>query len=388
MFLTQQDEDAMDGSVKIIKRLFDRIRDIPIEDAKKDISEFSLDIRQKYCRKDTKDTSFADMVAEDIICGSRNEPGHSNLIRDVYDIGGVIITEEQGKYPRDDTRIDHRTPVIISDPIDASKYFDKMMSDHSGKKNVKRVGDAFDKELVYVGTKARRHACNSSLTMLRDNSLKYTVVANLLTDDIYIASPRGVLMGDISKVKGAGDINTEVKFSDHEGKKLICYTTEKGKYEINRHGTHLRLLDFDKAEYRNAVGDIGVVGPLRFTYLLDYNGDVSPFHVVGHNGEKIQEALPNIVVARYSKGRLNAYKLFCDDDELQVRANVALTPNLANSLYSDGLIRNMGIKTDFLNRYSYPSQFRDTTAIIVRGNEDAETTFSGMVQNRYAVRIV
>ena len=85
---------------------------------------------------------------------------------------------------------------------------------------------------------------------------------------------------------------------------------------------------------------------------------------------------------------LQAYKLFCDPEYTEERGGKDLTPVLANSLYSPGLLVNTGVKSTFLNNYDYPSEFRDTTAIISSKNEAALTMFIGMVERGYATRIV
>ena len=110
--------------------------------------------------------------------------------------------------------------------------------------------------------------------------------------------------------------------------------------------------------------------------------------MIAHNGEKIQELLPNVAMALFSHGALQAFKLFCDPDSLQERAGRDMTPNLANSLYSPGLLVHTGIKSAFLNNYEYPSDFRDTTVVVPSANEAALTMLTGMVARGYAVRIV
>ena len=130
------------------------------------------------------------------------------------------------------------------------------------------------------------------------------------------------------------------------------------------------------------------IGPLRFTYLINYDSKPSGVGLVAHNGEKIQELLPNISIALFSKGELQAYKLFCDPEFTQERNGKEMTPVLANSLYSSGLLVNTGIKSTFLNNYDYPSEFRDTTVITPATNEPAVTMMTGMVERKYALRIV
>ncbi|MDI6721578.1 MAG: hypothetical protein QMD85_04250, partial [Candidatus Aenigmarchaeota archaeon] len=161
----------------------------------------------------------------------------------------------------------------------------------------------------------------------------------------------------------------------------LCYTTE-GKYENNRKGTHLRFFPLHDFSFQ------GPVGPMRFTYILKFGDEKdNEAGIVAHNGEKIQESLPNIGMALFSR-ELNAYKLFCDPHYTEQRDNKEMTPNLANSIYSNGLAIHTGVKSAFLNNYDYPSAFRDTTVIVSSKNEAAHALLTGMAEKGYAVRIV
>ncbi|MEK6887957.1 MAG: hypothetical protein AABX14_03370 [Candidatus Aenigmatarchaeota archaeon] len=382
MYLTPEDEKMLNGSIEIMSRIFERLRDMPTEEAVRDISELDKETRERYARKDRKDTRMFDIVAEDAISIGDGFSGHMDHMLRVYNQTGVIVTEECGRVPRK-LRIEHTTPTIISDPVDGSSYFDDVIR-RLGKPG-DRVGKVFDREVELVHAMSRRHACNTSVTLIRDNMIKYSVVMNLFTGDIYVGSPAGVFMGDIKNARTLADIHTRVEFDDSENLVMLCYTRQEGKYERNRQGTHLRLLSMDEASGR----EIGPIGPMRFTYLARLGDENdSKIGVVAHNGEKVQEALPNVVMALFSKGALQAYKLFCDQEYTEQRTGMQLTPNFANSLYSDGLLRNTGVRSVFFNNYDYPSDFRDTTAIISPSNDAALTMFTGMVSRGYAVRIV
>jgi len=300
-----------------------------------------------------------------------------------YNQAGVVITEECGRTPRE-MRIEHVTPVIISDPVDSSAYFEKIMKELGQPED--KVGVVFDREVERVGEPAiRRHACSSSVTLIKDNAIKYTVAVNLLTGDIYVAYPKGVFRGDVRRTEKLADVSQQVEFSDKEDLTMLCFTRDTGKYETNRRGTHLRYFPLHKS----ARNPIGPVGPLRFTYLVKFGEESdSGVGVVGHNGEKVQELLPNIAVAYFSGGQLQAYKLFCDPEDVEERDGRDMTPTLANSLYANGRIANTGVKSTFLNNHDYPSAFRDTTVIISPRNEAALTMMTGMVERDFAVRIV
>ena len=386
MFLTEEDAAMLDGSIGVLARMTEQLRDLPVSEARRNLSQLSKKDQAKYRRKDMKDTQYFDVVAENALSVGNGGFGHMALFQQIFARQGVIITEECGRVPRD-YRIEHDTPVIVSDPVDGSAYLDRAIGRYARPDDgAEKIGHIFDRELQEAGpSAARRHACNSSVTFLRDNHIKYTVVVNLFTGDVYVASPDGVYMGDIGKATKASEVTIPVNFFPNEGMNMLTYSRMGGKYEQNRMGTHLRFFPIDEAAY----AEIGPIGPLRFANLVMYEGETAPsVHVVAHNGEKIQEMLPNIAVVLYSKGRLHAYKLFCDPPNIEHRAGFEMTPVLANSLYGNGLIANTGIKSTFLNNYDYPSQFRDTTAIFSTENDAALTMFTGMKQRQYAVRIV
>jgi len=379
MYLTEEDWEMLNGSIRTMSYLFEGLREVDIDFGMSNLKDMSENMQKKYERKDRKDTLQFDIVAEDVISLGKSVPGHISLIDSVYGKSGVIITEEQGRVPRE-MRIEHDTPIIISDPFDGTYHIKEYIKRH--REECKTLGEAFDKQREILGEeRAMREACNSSVTFLKDNMIKYTLILNFLTGKVYVGCPDGVFFGDIKNAKSIRDIENPVDFSEKENLNMICYTV-KGKYENNRSGTHLRFFSLDERSSQRPIG------PLRFTYLINYDSKPSGVGLVAHNGEKIQELLPNISIALFSKGELQAYKLFCDPEFTQERNGKEMTPVLANSLYSSGLLVNTGIKSTFLNNYDYPSEFRDTTVITPATNEPAVTMMTGMVERKYALRIV
>jgi hypothetical protein len=379
MQMTDEDMQMLNGSIQIMKHMYTHLRNLSVDEAQKDISELDEKTRRLYARKDGKDTAFFDIVAENAISLGADFFGHYSLFQRVYSQSGVIITEERGKVPFD-RRIEHNTPVIISDPVDRSSYLEDIIKRHN---SCSTMGELFDAERKEIGDNhARVEACNSSVTLLKDNMIKYSIILNLFTGEVFIAHEPGVFYADINSINDISNLNNEARFKTNETQVMLCYT-KNGKYENNRMGTHLRFFDLD-----GSIKSPG--GPNRFTYLLEETSKdpVSSIGVIAHNGEKIQESLPNIAVAYFSGGKLRAFKLFCDREYYEHRAGKGLTPNLQNSLYHQGMIVNTGIKLTFLNNHNYPSEFRDTTVILSTENEEALTMMEGMVKREYAIRII
>ncbi|MBU1975391.1 MAG: hypothetical protein KKG59_03230 [Nanoarchaeota archaeon] len=379
MNMIDEDMEMLNGSINIMKHMLTHLRALNVEEAAKDISELDEKKRRLYARKDGKDTIFFDIVAENAISLGTDFWGHYSLFQRVYSQSGVIITEERGRVP-DDRRIEHNTPVIISDPVDRSSYLEQAIEAHKGK--CKTMGEVLDAERERIGEDhARVEACNSSVTLLKDNTIKYTVVLNLFTGEVFVGYEPGVFQANIGDISSVDDLTEQVRFKTDETNRMLCYNTP-GKYENNRMGTHLRQFDLDPS-----IKSPG--GPIRFTYLLEPTGKpVSDIGVIAHNGEKIQESLPNIAIAYFSGGALQAYKLFCDREFHEHRAGKVLTPNLMNSIYNQGMIVNTGIKLAFLNNHMYPSEFRDTSVIFPKENEMVFNSMEGMVQREFAQRII
>jgi hypothetical protein len=398
MHLPEEDRRLMSGSYTIMRRLHERLTNLPVTLAHRDLSQLPEEERRRYERKDGKDTRFFDYVAENIISGyGDNDPGHMGLIHRITGTTGKIITEECGQVPRELT-INHSTVVIISDPVDASAYLDDIIARHWDESETELMGDLFRKETAEKGEAAvRRYACNSSITMLRNNLINYTMVMNLFSGDVYVGSPEGIFQGNVSRHRSLDDVQEPIRFIEDERLTMLCYTCA-GKYEENRRGTHLRFLPLHEQSWTGSVEELpggvvwkrpGPAGPMRFVQLVELEGIASPgIGIIAHNGEKIQESLPDIAMAYFSSGGLKAYKLFCDRDHAEHRAGMLLTPVLANSLYKRGMIEQGGVDLLFLNSYDYPSQFRDTTAIMPSSNDAAVTMFTGMVERGYATRIV
>jgi len=380
---TEEDAEMINGSLEIFYKMYDKLRGMSLKIATTDIDSLGERIRKRTFGKETKDTTFLDIFIEDALAlGKRiDATGHHSLFKDVYGKDGVLILEEQGKI--ESSRIEHDTPVIISDPLDGSTNLANLIDECS---DCKTMGEIFDKAVNELGEeRAKREACTSSITLIKDNMIKYSLILNLFNGDAILAYPKGVFVNNINKRPVLEDFVDKVEFredyNDEKRYHLLCYTGRE-EYKNNLRGTLLRffILD-DEIKFKS--------GPMRFAYLTQTEDkNIPKVGLIAHNGEKIQEFLPNIAVALFSKGNLQAYKLFCDPKYTEQRSGKQLTPTIANSLFSDGLIPNMGIKSTFLNNYDYPSEFRDSTIIISSENEAARRVMFSMAVQKDAVRIV
>ena len=79
MYLTEEDVELLDGSVDIMSKLNERIRELPIEEALMDLGDLDPRLQERYARKDKKDTKFFDIVAENTISIGDGCSGHLDL---------------------------------------------------------------------------------------------------------------------------------------------------------------------------------------------------------------------------------------------------------------------------------------------------------------------
>lgn len=378
MFLTCQDKELLNESIRLIKEGYNSLLNLDATYAVKNVKELSESISRPYHRKDAKDTNVFDMTVEKVI------GRHGSAFDDIYGEEGVVVTEERGKIGR--ARIEENTPVIISDPVDRSSYLEHLLKAWPNK----IIGDIYDEERKNYSSdvQAWQESPNSSVTFLKDSQIKYSLILSHTTGELFLASPEhAVLHANINNVNDYHDFKEPVEFKQDAGFNLLCFTLTgkdglKNKYELNREGTNLRYFNLLDRSFH------GPPGPARWTNLV-YNSaeDREPVHAIAHNGEKIQESLPNVAVALFSDGKLGAYKLFCDPHYLNTRVKV-LTPNLQSSIYDrDGLVTG-GIRLSFLNNNDYPSEFRDTTVVVARANDAATTLLDGMTYQHKAIRLV
>jgi len=338
------------------------------------------ELKGEYARKDSKDTVVFDAVAEKVLAyGNECCPVFDSLFRQNYGVPGVIITEERGKFG--DVEIRNNTPVIISDPTDRSSYLERIITEHGH--SCRTMGDVFDAELERIGeAHARVEGCNTSFTLLKDNDIKYSIILNLFTGEVFLAYEKGVFSGEILKNDSIDSFTQTLDFKTGLGMNILFYTKEE-KYQNNSRGTHLDYFDLD-----STIKSPG--GPIRFTYLLqeEERNRTNDINLIAHNGEKIQESLPNIAVAYFSGGNLKAYKMLCERKFVGLRGDKLLTPNFRYSIYNEGGIERAGIDLSFLNFYDYPSEFRDTTIIVPKANHQALTMLKGMEKKGYAIPLI
>jgi hypothetical protein len=392
----QELTDMMQGSFEILRKTYAELINLKPREAIIPVAELSERLREVYNKKEKKDTLLMDVLAEQRLAGSENYIGNLDLVAKVLPgHEGVWITEERGIVmlkpinPLSNTQllIGEGTPVFISDPIDQSRQIESMAKEYEGK--FSNFGQIFDAELSKRGALARVDAPNTSVTMLKNNQIMYTMILNLLTREVYIGSERGVFSGDIEQAKTIDDISKPLQFktvfnSAEDNFRMICYAYGE-KYIKNLAGTNLSYFIHEE-------GVPQPVGPLRFSYLLADNGsDIPNIGLIAYNGEKVQELLPSISIAYFSKGGLHAWKLFCKPDYREERAGKDMTPHLRNSLFK-GYMRTEGIEYTHMNRHTNPNNFRDTVVITPNQNYAVQTMMRGMEnhnpEERQSVRII
>ena len=356
----------LNGSIRVMSSAYNILRKLPLNKAKAGLDEMKKTARNHYIKKEKKDTRFFDAVVEEAICY-----GHEKLFMDIYNQKGIIITEEQGKIG--EGKINSNCPLIISDPIDNSAYLEKRINE--GITEYESMGALFDSE----AKRAELRTCTSSLTLIKNRMIKYSLVLNLFTGELFVAYEKGIFSENIEHVDELRDISKKAAFHANKTPDLLCYSEGK-EYKRNIKGTHLDLFTIKST-------DIFLGGPYRFAYLMGKRKE-KQIGATAFNGEKIQESLPNIAIALFSKKELKAYKLFCDKKYSQYRGAKEMTPSLENSIYNSKITQDTNLNVSFFNDSDYPSEFRDTVVIIPSSNNAADSIMQVMVQKKYAIEII
>jgi len=56
MYLTEEDLEMLNGSLKIFRKMYGTLRALEVTEAKADLNSLPVKMRQRYARKDKKDT--------------------------------------------------------------------------------------------------------------------------------------------------------------------------------------------------------------------------------------------------------------------------------------------------------------------------------------------
>ena len=384
-------QSMLEGSFKILRNAYSIIIDTPPEESIKPLSELSEKNQEIFGKKEKKDTINLDIIAERALSGSDDINGNLDIAARIFpNIPVVWVTEERGKvvkregsYEYDKSvEIHGGTPLFISDPIDQSSSLTDIVKKHT--KNAKTIGSVFDNYLNYLTSKGRKieaavAAPNVSFTFIRQRSIIYTMVLNLVTSEVYVAHAGGILTGKLNdkKESSLSDLTQGFEFNHavrkpKENLNMVCYASGE-KYLANLEGTSLTL-------FQRITEIPKPVGPLRFRYLSkDIDEELTPVGLIAYNGEKVQELLPSVAMAYFSQGELWVWKLLCDQDYIKQRAGKDMTPHLGNSLFGQGPISRYGIEPDHMSYHRTPNNFRDTVVITTKDNAQVNTMMAGLV---------
>lgn len=363
---------------------------------------------QKYVVYGKGDTLCLDAISEIIYLKDFKE----------YDPYTIFITEETDEETRkdlpNDSNPNHQPASIISDPIDRSKYLfayaDALFEMHKEKNTgtnldmlkcitmkelLKRYG-SIEKWDEMSGPPANITGATSSVTLVEKGKVIFTIIANYITGDFFIACEAGIYKINLSNVKEESEITLKNIFHKDNALAFHAIKTRKPKVDFEDFKRFTTFLG--KTGYQENFNDSAIFlenedikaylhhkapgGPARALYLSELQDSNLPIGFIMYNGEKITEwihALAFVKFARNFDGS-KALRIFeISIDRPWTKEGILMSTHPAYSIFNK---RNgtSFINMSMLNNFDSPSHYR---SMLVIAPADNDWIFRKMTEHKY-----
>lgn len=347
-----------------------------------------------------KDTFVLDSVPENII---------KDRVQSFF-TNAIFVTEETDditrKYWPLNPDPDLQPLLIFSDPVDRTKYLKKFIDKYLelSKDNAKKkFGDIInDSNAVKIWEKkiAEKPAiitgATISVTCLRNGSILFSVIVNIITQTIFVACPAGVYQMQLphyldDKKMEKVDFDSiqkennslffppseETCKSPDDFKRFVTFLGKSG-YRENFDDSMIFLDDADSFLHHNEPG-----GPSRVHFLSDLQKNYDPIGFIMSNGEKITEWLPWLAWVKYAMNSEGnpALRIFeIDLERPMLKEGILMSTSKVYSIFRVDHSGNEYLDISILRGMAFPSHFR---SMIVICPYDNETIIGIMKQHNY-----
>lgn len=315
-----------------------------------------------------------------------------NIVRCLqeYDQHSVVITEETGlenSFSADSTDPRKYRTIFFCDPTDRTKQLREILE--AVKEQTQHVGDIFrsrdlqeDWEKRFGGTAAISGG-SSAITCIRDQVPIFSVIANYITQQLFLSCSAGNFVLDIPKeqprtkpltVEYITSHGKRVYFHDLDHTDVRRYVTFVGKsgYRENLHDS--KLMNDDEIDRLREYDIPG--GPLRILYLSALQPEAKHIGFILANGEKMTEWvhwLPYVRIARKKNDdgepALRLFEVY--QDRPWTKEGILMSTPPAYSVFKpfSQQDRRMIIDVSKFANFPNPSQIRATLIVTPYDND-------------------
>jgi len=298
--------------------------------------------------------------------------------------------------------------MFFSDPVDRSSFFEKFLLRISNNDRTKKVGQLINrkdalktwKEIDKIDNMIDGPAMISgptiSVTCLSKGAIIFSVILNIVTQTVFLASPVGVFslrLPNYSDDRILEKINLE--FIMKHGKEIIFKASKKtckkpddmkrfvtflGKkgYKENFEDSMIFLNEPYKHLHYNKPG-----GPSRVLYLSEFQAGYGPIGFIMYNGEKITEWIHSLAFVKYAKNNEGepALKIFeITTEQPLTKDSILMAPPAPYSVFRHKKGDDKYLNISRLRDFDKPSHFRSMLVVVPYDNEKI---ISIMRQNEY-----
>lgn len=345
--------------------------------------------KTKYGKRDTRygksDTLGLDAIPEIMI--------NDRLL--CFDKHSILVTEEldetmKKRWPSSSDPV-MQPLMFFSDPVDRSKQFKAFLEVVSEQQKLTKIGDILlGKDAVKIWEKlfeapAVITGATSSITCVRKGSIIFSVMMNIITKTIFVATPIDVRQ---LKLPGFNSRNLEKIDLEYLGKHGSPLIFPASRSTCSEPSDYKRFVTFlGKTGYRENFDDSMIFvqnpddfllknhtepgGPARALYLSELQKDYPLVGFIMANGEKIGEWIHWLGFVKYARNKKGGKALKVFEISIErpwTKEGILMSTSLPYSIFR-GDDEEAYFDISQLKNFVTPSKFRSMLVVTPYDNE-------------------
>lgn len=345
--------------------------------------------RTRYGKRDTRysksDTLGLDAIPEIII--------NDRLL--CFDRHSILVTEEldetmKKRWPSSSDPV-MQPLMFFSDPVDRSKQFKTFLEVISDQQRLTKIGDILlKKDAVKIWEElfeapAVITGATSSITCVRKGSIVFSLIMNIITKTIFVATPIDVRQLKLPEFRNK---NLEKIDLEHLGKYGSLLIFPPSRFTCSEPVDYKRFVTFlGKTGYRENFNDSMIFvqnpdefllknhtepgGPARILYLSELQKGFPTVGFIMANGEKIGEWIHWLGFVKYARNKKGdrALKVFeISIERPWTKEGILMSTSLPYSIFRED-DKEAYFDISQLKNFVTPSKFRSMLVVTPYDNE-------------------